>query len=216
MPPPLPSAAFTRRPAAPVPQCRAAPSPALYGRRGPRAEEPARRAPGPARPASCLLGGSIAARGGSAAGGAGGRRKEGAEAGGGGGKGAAAGAGCSLLPGEAPATGATPASLPRGSGGARGGCSAPLRPALARGAVNGRPDGAGWGGQGRARPVRTLLRRVPLGAAGVVSLGRRQPFRALSVSRSSRGCTCGDGTGGGRHRDKDGASPPRGRGLSRS
>lgn len=135
---------------------------------------------------------------------------------GGGGKGAAAGAGCSLLPGEAPATGATPASLPRGSGGARGGCSAPLRPALARGAVNGRPDGAGWGGQGRARPVRTLLRRVPLGAAGVVSLGRRQPFRALSVSRSSRGCTCGDGTGGGRHRDKDGASPPRGRGLSRS
>lgn len=86
-PPPLPSAAFTRRPAAPVPQCRAAPSPALYGRRGPRAEEPARRAPGPARPASCLLGGSIAARGGSAAGGAGGRRKEGAEAGGGGGRG---------------------------------------------------------------------------------------------------------------------------------
>jgi len=131
--PPLLSAAFTRRPATPVPQCRAAPSPALYGRHGPRAEEAARRALRPARAANCLPDSSIAARGGSAAGGAGERRVL---------RRGVGGAGRSLLPGEAPAIGPTSASLPRGSGGG----GELLRPALGRGAVNGHPEGAGRGG----------------------------------------------------------------------
>lgn len=180
--PPLPSAAFTRRPAAPVPQCRAAPSPALYARRGPRVEEPACRAPGPAGAAGCLLGGSIAARGGSAAGGAGvggvgSRRKKGAKTGG-----LRRVQANSLLPGEEPAVRGSPHQTlapphPRGGRSPR---LTPLRPALARGAsvrgaVNGRPEGAGWG----TRRDRTSLRRLAL--AGLVAPGRRQPFRALHL-----------------------------------
>lgn len=115
--------------------------------------------------------------------------------------------------------GRPPPPCPAGPAGRGGGCpalpcSALLRPALpSPGAGDERRGGpltVALTGRG-ARPVRTSLRRLPRGAAEVVSLGRRQPFRALSGAARPAAASAATGMAG-----AGTAPPPRGRDLSGS